>query len=147
MGLLARLLGSPKALDEAISGVSKGLDSLIYTRQEKAEDLRADTAEFRSAMVEWMTNSQGQNLSRRVLAFAISGTWLVMYIAATLLDVMSIFSEEMSAKFKLASSAIDERLFSMNGAVMLIVGFYFAAPHLSKIIGPAMARFSGSKSE
>jgi len=31
---------------------------------------------------------------------------------------------------------------SMTGAVMLILSFYFAAPHLDKVVGPAMERFA-----
>jgi hypothetical protein len=31
----------------------------------------------------------------------------------------------------------------MNGAVMLILGFYFAAPYMGKMVDGAMAKFSG----
>ena len=42
-----------------------------------------------------------------------------------------------------SSDAIDGRTEQMTGAMMLILGFYFAAPHLGKVIDGAMNKFSG----
>jgi len=33
----------------------------------------------------------------------------------------------------------------LNGAVMLILAFYFAAPHMGAMIGQAMDKFGGKK--
>ena len=44
-----------------------------------------------------------------------------------------------------SSKIIAERAESMNGAMMLILGFYFAAPHIGQIVTGAMDKFSGKK--
>ena len=55
----------------------------------------------------------------------------------------AVFSEpEIAARMKEASEITAEHGDSMTGAVMLILSFYFAAPHLDKVVGPAMERFA-----
>ncbi len=149
MGLFSRLTGSEKALDAAIGGVSRGLDKLIYTKQEKADDARKDTAEFRSVMVEWFKNSQGQNLSRRCIALSVTGTWLLTFllssgthIAALFVDAEGVVTED---KLHEAARLVGENAEMLTGAVMLILAFYFAAPHMGAIVGKAMDKFGGKK--
>jgi hypothetical protein len=44
-----------------------------------------------------------------------------------------------------SAMAIGERADSMTGAMMLILAFYFAAPHMDKIVGAALGKFGGNK--
>lgn len=143
MGILGRLLGSEKAMSAAIEGVSSGLDKLFYTAEEKSEDERNAIREAAAIINKWLENSQGQNLARRVLAFAIGGTWLLQYFAMMMFHLAAVWAEKPD---KLTSSAevIGGYADGMTGAMMLILGFYFAAPHLAKFVGPALERF-GSK--
>lgn len=142
LGFLGRLFGSPKAMDAAVDGISRGLDKLVYTKEEKAEARAADVSEARKMFLGWMDKTQGQNLARRVLAFMIAGTWLMQYFAMMSFNLAAVWSanpDRLSASADVIGGYAD----GMTGAMMLILGFYFAAPHIDKIIGPALARFGG----
>jgi hypothetical protein len=44
-----------------------------------------------------------------------------------------------------SSAALDDKADRMSGAVMLILAFYFAAPHMDKIVVGALEKFGGGK--
>lgn len=142
LGFLGRMFGSDKAVEKTIDTVANGLDKLIYTEEERAEAAAASRTEARSMFIEWVRNSQGQNIARRFLALIIAFTWLSQYILAQIFSIMAIWADELTVP-KLNSSAeiVSSNADAMTGAMMLILGFYFAAPHLGKIVDGAMSRF------
>lgn len=141
--LLGKIFGSEKALDTAVSGISRGIDALVYTEEEKAADAAEERKRGRQMVVEWMANSSGQKLARRLIAVSITFVWLMQYIAAWALVVTAVFVDpETADRLKEASAITQDHSDGMTGAIMLILSFYFAAPHMDKIVGPAMERFS-----
>ena len=141
--LLGKIFGSEKALDTAVTGISKGIDALVYTEEEKAADAAEERKRGRQMVVEWMANSSGQKLARRLIAVSITFVWLMQYIAAWALVVTAVFVDpETADRLKEASAITQDHSDGMMGAIMLILSFYFAAPHMDKIVGPAMERFS-----
>lgn len=146
-GLFARIFGSDKVLEGAIDGVTKGLDALVYTDEERATDAAKERAEARAIVIDWMKNSQGQNIARRFLALIIAAVWLSMYLLSALMDASAPWVSDSATATKLVQSglAIGSRAYEMNGAMMLILGFYFAAPHLGSIVEVAMQRFGAAK--
>lgn len=139
-GFLGRLLGSPKALTDTINAVSNGLDSLVYTKQEKAEDQAKAITEGRQMVIDWMKTTQGQNLSRRIIALSITFVWLFMFLARMVLPIIGIWAG--GQQWDQSADVIGESIEQMTGAVMLILGFYFASPYLSGITKTAMNKFS-----
>ncbi len=138
-----RLFGSEKALDAVVGGAVRGLDALVYTSEEKAQDAARATTEARQMVVAWMAATQGQNLSRRLIALSITGVWLSQIVASQLLNVGSVWASPIvsnkliqSAKIMMAGSV------AMGSAVMLILAFYFAAPHMGDIAKAATGRFT-----
>lgn len=148
---MGSFLGKMFGTDEAVQGVidtgKELLDDAFYTDSEKAED-RARAAEgVRNMVVEWMGNTQGQNLSRRLIAVSVTGTWLSMYVIATVMDVSAVWLPEIYYdRLSETSLVLDGRNDSMTGAVMLVLGFYFAAPKIGAIAEAALSRFSKKKS-
>ena len=142
---IGRMFGSQKSLDTMVTGLSSGLDKLVYTDEEKADAAAIDRANARSMLIEWMDKTQGQNIVRRMLATIIAFTWLSQYFITGLLNFLAVWKEDPDVvkKLHLAAKVTQENVDGMTGAMMLILGFYFAAPHLDKILGPAMARFAG----
>ena len=132
MNFIGRLFGSEKALAAVVDGVTNGLDALVYTDEEKASDAAQDRSEARKIVVQWMTATQGQNISRRLLALSITGVWLLQYIIAQALTFSSIFVSDAS-RLEAASKVMHSGADDMSGAVMLIVAFYFAAPHMGDL--------------
>lgn len=141
--LLGKIFGSEKALESAVGGITKGLDALVYTEEEKAADAAAERQKARDMVVGWMESTTGQKLARRLIAVSITFVWLLQYIFAWGLVTAAVFVDpETGERLKEASQITQEYSDGMTGAIMLILSFYFAAPHMDKIVGPAMERFS-----
>ena len=141
---IGRIFGTEKAITAVIDGVSNGLDALVYTDEEKAGDAAKDRAAARGMVISWMNSTKGQNLARRLIALCIVFVWLFQYLCCMILSVISVWT---NTPEKIIDSAkiIGESAERMNGAVMLILGFYFAAPYMGSLVQGAMSKFSGGQ--
>lgn len=145
-GIIGKLLGTEATINKGIDVISSGLDKLIYTEEEKAGDASIERAKARGMLIKWMDATQGQNIARRLLALIISSVWLFMYILSAGLDLSVVWvNQELVDNIVKSADTIGARATQMNGAMMLILGFYFAAPHLGKIIPVAMKRFGNTE--
>tara|TARA_E500000178_G_scaffold330458_1_gene362368 strand:+ start:120 stop:575 length:456 start_codon:yes stop_codon:yes gene_type:complete len=141
--LIGKIFGSEKAIGAAVSGISNSLDALVYTDEEKANDAAAERQKARAMVIDWMQSTSGQALARRLIAVSITFVWLMQYIFGWVMVIAAIFVEpEIADRMREASDLTQEHADGMTGAVMLILSFYFAAPHLDKVVGPAMERFA-----
>jgi len=145
MGMLSifgKMLGSEKALAGIVNGATSALDKLYYTDEEKAEDAAKSRSEARGMVIKWMEATGGQNLARRVISLVVTAVWIFQYVLVMIMGAISPWVDAgTAAKIMLSSESISENAQSMNGAMMLILGFYFAAPHMGKIAEAAMAKF------
>jgi hypothetical protein len=145
MSFFGKLFGTEAALNSVVKGVTEGLDALVYTDEEKAQAGAKERTEARSMVVNWMAATQGQNLARRLIALSITGVWLLMYITSVIASIISLFidsvltSEKMTKVSEITLSSAED----MNPAVMLILAFYFAAPHMGDIAKAVTSRFKG----
>lgn len=140
MSFWGKIFGTEKALNGVVNGVTKGLDALVYTDEEKAQAAASERSEARKMVVGWMAATQGQNLARRLIALSITGVWLFMYLLSTLLSMFAVFSENAKQITEVADIA-QKSASEMNPAVMLILAFYFAAPHMGGIAKAVTERF------
>ena len=141
--LIGKIFGSEKAIEGAVKGISNSLDVLVYTDEEKANDAALERQKARAMVIDWMQATSGQALARRLIACSITMIWLLQYVFGWAMVAGAVFSDpEIAARMKEASEITQEHSDGMTGAVMLILSFYFAAPHLDKVVGPAMERFS-----
>lgn len=143
--LLGRIFGTEKALETAVAGVTAGIDALAYTDEEKAVDAAKDRAEARGMLIKWLEATNGQHLARRLIAVSITAVWLFQYIVSWLMAMIAVFATTRADQLNAASQLTTEHADGMTGAVMLILSFYFAAPHMDKIVGVAMNRFGERK--
>lgn len=133
MGILGRLFGTETAIKEGMGMVKDGLDALVYTDEEKAVDAAKERTEGRQMLVRWMEASQGQNLSRRIIALSVTAVWLGQIVAAQLVSIYSIFSNSPSQLMEIVN-ILRQGASDMDGPTMLVMGFYFAAPHMGKFV-------------
>ena len=140
LGWLGKVMGTDKALSKTIEVVSNGLDSLIHTDQEIAEEAIHERGEARKMIIQWMESTQGQNLARRFIAIVIVMAWLGQYIIAMFLSVISVWADK-PQQFLDSAEIIGQYAQGMNNAVMLILAFYFAAPHMGKVVETVLAGF------
>lgn len=140
MSFWGKLFGTDQALNAVIDGVSSGLDKLVYTDEEKAAAAAKERSEARQMVVGWMAATQGQNLARRLIALSITGVWLLDIVLAQVAGAVAIFVDE-SAKIEELAKFMMSGAMEMNNAVMLILAFYFAAPHMGDIAKAVTGRF------
>lgn len=134
MGLLGRIFGTEEAIKGAVGAVKDGLDALVYTDEEKAGDAAKDRSEARSMLVGWMEATQGQNLARRLISLAVTGVWLLQYVVAQIASGIAVFWVDRSGQLNALSALQLQSADNMSPAVMLILAFYFAAPHMSDVV-------------
>jgi hypothetical protein len=148
MSFFGKLFGTEEALLGIVDGVKNGLDALIHTDQEKAGDAARDRSEARNMVVQWMAATQGQNLARRLISLVITGVWLGMYLLSVLCGMIAIFADSAGTvtaeKINAVSSIAQSAAMDMNPAVMLILAFYFAAPHMGDIAKAVTGKFTQS---
>lgn len=146
--IIGKVFGTDKAVASVVDNVAAGLDKLVYTSEEEAEDRAQAVTEGRQMLVDWMRSTQGQNLARRIIALSVTGVWLFQYLLAWVMDIVSVFvSGEAQARLVEASTMTDARANSMIGAVTLVLGFYFAAPHMGNVVESALAMFGRKPSK
>ena len=68
-----------------------------------------------------------------------------MYLISVLAGMFAVFTNDSGAitaeKFNQVSTLAQKAAFDMNPAVMLILAFYFAAPHMGDIAKAVTSRF------
>lgn len=142
MSLLGNLFGSGDAAGNIIDKTFGLIDKSFYTKQEQGEALMQAEADARKMTIQWLESTTGSRLARRVIAFSITGTWLFMFVAATFSSLSAIWVGDAAAQKLMASTEIlDGRIDTMTPAVMLILGFYFAAPYMGDLAKGALQKF------
>lgn len=146
MSFWGKIFGTDEAIKGAVGAVRDGLDALVYTEEEKANDASKERSEARSMLVGWMEATQGQNLARRVISLAITGVWLLQYVVAQVASAIAVFWQEAAGQLNALSALQLQSADNMSPAVMLILAFYFAAPHMSDVV-KAFTEKMGSKKQ
>lgn len=141
MSFWGKLFGSDESIKTTISAVKDGIDALVYTEEEKAVDAAKERSEARSMLVGWMEATQGQNLARRLISLAITGVWLLQYVVAQVASSMAIFWTDRAKDLNDLANLQLKSANDMSPAVMLILAFYFAAPHMGDFAKAVISRF------
>lgn len=141
MSFLGKLFGTDEAIKSTIGAVKDGIDALVYTEEEKSVDAAKERSEARSMLVGWMEATQGQNLARRLISLAITGVWLLQYIVSQIASSIAIFWNAKAQQLNELAKLQLESANDMSPAVMLILAFYFAAPHMGDFAKAVVGRF------
>lgn len=142
-GFFGKLFGSDKALASVVDNVAAGLDALVYTDEEQAQDRAKAVTEARTMVVGWMAATQGQNLARRLIALAVVVQWLLMINVAMVAEMAAIWADDAARAVAVGDVAF-RYADLMVSPVMLVMAFYFAAPHMGDIAKAAMGRMKGT---
>ena len=146
MSIWGSIFGTPKAVETGLDMIYKAGDALIYTDEEKAADRASKSKQVQQFMVDWMETTKGQNIARRLLAVMITFVWLFLYLISIGLAVTSPWVDAgISLKLMESAKVLESNADRMSGAVMLILAFYFAAPHMDKIVTGALNKFGGKQ--
>jgi hypothetical protein len=116
--------------DEIIDGAKRGLDALVFTKEEKA----TMSLEAFRLWIEYQKATQGQNLSRRVIAFISISLWALCVLAtsglAAIAELVTVKGDPVAAVL----SVIDQLW--VGEVVLTIVVFYFGKHVLTNLTKP-----------
>jgi len=141
MSFWGKMFGTDTAINSTIDAVKNGLDALVYTDEEKAVDAAKERSEARGMLVQWMEATQGQNLARRLISLAITGVWLFQYIISVFAMSLAVFWTSAANDLNKLAQIQTESANDMSPAVMLILAFYFAAPHMGEFAKAIVSNF------
>ena len=141
MSFWGKLFGTDEAIKTTIGAVKDGIDALVYTEEERAVDASKERSEARSMLVGWMEATQGQNLARRLISLAITGVWLMQYVVSQIASSIAIFWSTKADQLNQLAKIQLQSANDMSPAVMLILAFYFAAPHRGDFAKAVVGRF------
>ena len=141
---LGKLFGSDKATAKVIDTVSAGIDKIWYTEEEKAEDTAQAKREGQAFLIEWLRSTSGSRLARRLIALIVVGIWALQFLLIQIFMIISVWVEN-AQPFKDSADIIKDNIDQSTGATMLILAFYFAAPHMEPIVKGALEKFGKTK--
>ena len=141
---LGKLFGSDKATAKVIDTVSTGIDKIWYTEEEKAEDTAQAKREGQAFLIEWLRSTSGSRLARRLIALIVVGIWALQFLLIQIFMIISVWVEN-AQPFKDSADIIKDNIDQSTGATMLILAFYFAAPHMEPIVKGALEKFGKTK--
>lgn len=138
--IFGKLFASDKVVDSGISLIDKA----FYTDEEKAEDKQRASDRKDQLIIDWIEASKGSNIARRFIAVLVTLLWVFLFVFGWAVSQYAIWSEKLTIeKLKLIQEANAPYLEQATGAMMLVLGFYFAAPFMGDIAKGALNRFSG----
>lgn len=143
MSFWGKIFGTDEAIKSAVGAVKDGLDALVYTDEEKAVEAAKERSEARAMLVGWMEATQGQNLARRLISLAITGVWLLQYVVAQIASSLAVFWHSQAGALNALAALQLQSAEAMSSAVMLILAFYFAAPHMGDFAKAVIGRWKG----
>lgn len=96
------IFATPKVIDAAIAGIDKSK----WTDEERSD-----------FFLTWITASAPQNLARRIIAFLVTGMWV---IACVVILIQLALEMDVSEEMAFMQDTV-------NPPFMIIIGFYFLA--------------------
>lgn len=120
MGIFSTLFSSSATTEKIVDGVVAGVDSMFYTDEEKS----VANQKILDFKLEYAKTTQGQNIARRVIAFAV--TFLFVLLCLTIVTAKGFGYDDYSEfAYKFMTDVI-----AMPFSI--IIGFYFAASLVRK---------------
>tara|TARA_R110000851_G_scaffold94177_1_gene204884 strand:- start:566 stop:1024 length:459 start_codon:yes stop_codon:yes gene_type:complete len=145
---LGKIFATDKSLERGLGILERTGDALYYTEEEKARDRETKEKRKDTMIMNWIESSKSANISRRALAFLAGGIWAFLFIFSWVSQQIAVWSSNVdSEKLKLMTAINDPFLEKATGLVLLVYGFYFAAPYMGAIVGTAIEKFTGKKAD
>lgn len=112
MSLLKRIFAGPENAEKLVDGVSKGLDKLFFTKEERA-DANQKVSDW---YLKWLAATTGASLARRYIAMLVVGLWCALIVAGV---TVKYFSDDYSEFIFRVLVEVVMQPFS------IIIAFYF----------------------
>ena len=142
MALLGKIFGSEKALEATIGGITKGLDSLVYTDEEKKQTpLRsADGPIYGHRVDEQYNRAETSQKAYRCIHYVCMATAIRLWLGdGDRCHLGGCRDSGQDAGSCNTDPGLCRRHDRRDHADIELL---LAAPHMDKIVGPAMERFA-----
>ena len=137
LGWLKAAFTAPDTISSIVKGAKDGLDSLVYTAEEKAHDnakLLAQQAAIRlkaqEQVVEFMKATAPQAATRRWLAKLIAVLWALVFVTPVVLQVSAVWMTDYRTELRESARLIDDMVAGIDTFMLAVVAFYLGSPHL-----------------
>ena len=112
---LKAIFSTPSTVTEVAKAVENGVDKAWWTKQERSE-----------WFLKYLEATQPMNLSRRLIAMAISGVWVLSTTVLLVLTILAgIFESDVIAQTAIFVNDYMQQV--VNTPFMITIGFYFAS--------------------
>ena len=148
-GFIGKLLGSDKAASSLIDNVSKGIDKLYYSSEEKAEDKATALREGNQVYMEWLKATSGSALARRFIAIIVTLVWAAQYVGSLALSSLAPWMSDplvVEAMMK-SANVLQSNGEQGNAAFMIVLSFYYLGNKGDALIKAAVVKFTKDKSQ
>ena len=134
MGVLGRIFGSDQVIEKATDGIYNGIDSVVYTAQEK-EEMRQRSLD---RLEKLLTLYEPFKLMQRFVAALVGIPYITIHLFCAMLFIYGLITGEVAetgATFREASASLAAfNNDSLGTPFSLIVGFYFAGGAIEGIV-------------
>lgn len=142
MSIFGKLFGGEEAAKSVVKTSLQLIDDAFYTKAEKESDHLKERIQVAKSVQTWLENSGGPNLARRVIAIGIFAMWFSMLLASMVIHIASIFVDDAVTRAVMDEVSDDTRGFAADISIemMLVLGYYFAAPQVDKFAAPLVQK-------
>ena len=147
MSIFKKIFGHVDVLKEGIEIIKDAGDALVYTDEEKAKDNAKRSEQIDKLLINWLETTKGANIARRWIAVIVAGIWSFLFIFSWVATQLAIWLSDKKEKVEAMVAANASFLDMVTGAMMLVLGFYFAAPFMGDIAKGALERFGGNRAK
>lgn len=152
---IGKMFGSSAAGDKIIDGVSKGIDKMWYTSEEKADDAAQAKREGMAVYMKWLESTSGSRIARRLLAVGAFSIWTVEHITAVIMRVLSSWFGDVKTivdgvslttnKLGEAAEYLTATALEQQPLVAFVFAFYFGGPVLVDASAGMLKKWAGSE--
>ena len=151
-GILKTAFSAPANVSKLVDGAVRGLDALKYTAEEKAHDsakllqMQADIRlRAQEQVVAWMKATAPQATTRRMLAKLVAGLWCAAFSLPIIFNVAAVWMTERADQLRESARLITSQADGVDQYMLLVIGYYLAAPHVSGVFDTIVAAKRGRR--
>ena len=129
MGWFTSLFGSSETAEHtvkrAVDGVYYGLDKLVYTKEEQADDKKVAVDQFLTFVTQTFNENSIRNITRRWLAWGVTG-WILLNAQIAIFAALLGYDEKVKKVIEIANA------FELGWVFIAVMTAYFGVQFLRK---------------
>lgn len=148
-GFFGKMLGTDKAAGKVVDSITKGIDKIWYTDEEKSEDKAQARREGQQVFMSWIESTSGSRVARRMIAMVVTFIWATQYFLAMALLAAVPWVDAPSTVEAMKASALSLHTSGeqIDGAMLFVLGYYFFADKSAAAVNAGVEMFKNKRSK